>query len=64
MPFESLRFAPAGQPSFGFEAIRDRRRTGTLFHLGYGTRLAGGESGPLRATNRSLFMKASYLWQL
>jgi hypothetical protein len=39
-------------------------RPGTVFYLGYGTRLTGGESGPLRAENHSLFMKASYLWQL
>lgn len=39
-------------------------RPGTVFYLGYGTRLTGGESGPLRATNHSLFMKASYLWQM
>lgn len=39
-------------------------RPGTVVYLGYGTRLTGGESGPLRAENHSLFMKASYLWQL
>lgn len=39
-------------------------RPGTVFYLGYGTRLTGGESGALQATNHSLFMKASYLWQM
>jgi hypothetical protein len=39
-------------------------RPGTVFYLGYGTRLTGGETGPLRAANHSLFMKASYLWQM
>lgn len=39
-------------------------RPGTVVYLGYGTRLTGGGDGPLRAENHSLFMKASYLWQL
>jgi hypothetical protein len=39
-------------------------RPGTVIYLGYGARLTGGEDGPLRAENHSLFMKASYLWQL
>lgn len=39
-------------------------RPGTVVYLGYGARLTGDESGPLRAANHSLFMKASYLWQL
>ncbi|MBI5169258.1 MAG: carbohydrate binding family 9 domain-containing protein [Candidatus Eisenbacteria bacterium] len=39
-------------------------RPGTVVYLGYGTRLTGDESGPLHASNHSLFMKASYLWQM
>ena len=39
-------------------------RPGTVVYLGYGARFTGGDTGPLSAENHSLFMKASYLWQL
>ena len=39
-------------------------RPGTVVYVGYGARLTGDASGPLRAENHSLFMKASYLWQM
>ncbi|MFN8587647.1 MAG: DUF5916 domain-containing protein [Candidatus Eisenbacteria bacterium] len=37
-------------------------RPGTVFYLGYATRLTGDESGPLSAAGHSLFTKASWLF--
>lgn len=39
-------------------------RPGTVLYLGYGARLGAEQDAPLSARAHSLFMKASYLWQL
>jgi hypothetical protein len=39
-------------------------RPGTVAYLGYGAGLSAGGNDPLQATRQSLFMKASYLWQM
>jgi hypothetical protein len=39
-------------------------RPGTVFYLGYGGRLRADGEVPLRAASQSLFVKASYLWQM
>ena len=39
-------------------------RPGTVVYVGYGGRLRSDGEAPLRAANHSLFVKASYLWQL
>jgi hypothetical protein len=39
-------------------------RPGTVVYLGYGAGLQASGTEPLQATRHSLFMKASYLWQL
>lgn len=39
-------------------------RPGTVLYLGYGAQLGADRDDPLSARNHSLFMKASYLWQM